>query len=92
MYAVETDHDAIPDIAALPVVAFEPYAEVVALLELAPWSGAAYNRNHPDAAMRTLVFGSAGEGLVVYLVLEDQRRVVVLRVLWIPEVRGSELT
>jgi hypothetical protein len=43
--AVETDHDAVPDIAALPVVAFEPYAEVVAL-----------------------------------------------RVLWIPEVRGSELT
>jgi hypothetical protein len=85
VYIVETDQDAIPDLAALPAAALSQYADVVALLELAPWSGAAYNRRHPDAAMRTLTFGSAKEGLVVYLILEDQLRVVVLRVLWVSE-------
>jgi len=35
----------------------------------------------PDANMRTHTFGSHGEGLMIYLVLDDQRRVVVRRVL-----------
>lgn len=52
------------------------------VLEVAPWSGDAYDRQRPDANMRTHAFGGHGEGLVIYLILDDQRRVVVLRVLW----------
>jgi hypothetical protein len=48
-----------------------------------PWSGRAYNRECPDGNMRALPFGPDGEGFVVYLILEDQRRVVVLRVMWL---------
>jgi hypothetical protein len=33
--------------------------------------------------MRTHPFGDHHQGLVTYLVLEDQRRVVVLRVMWV---------
>jgi len=33
--------------------------------------------------MRTLAFGKHDQGLVTYLILDEQRRVVVLRVLWI---------
>jgi len=33
--------------------------------------------------MRTQPFGPAGEGLAVYLVLQQERRVVVLSVTWI---------
>ena len=33
--------------------------------------------------MRTHTFGPHSEGLAIYLVLERDRRVVVLRVLWI---------
>lgn len=59
------------------------YAEVRALLEVAPWSGEAYNRQRPDANMRTHTFGKQGEGVVIYMILDDQRRVIVLRVLWV---------
>jgi hypothetical protein len=33
--------------------------------------------------MRTLVFGPSSEGKIVYLILEDQRRVDLLVVLWL---------
>ncbi len=33
--------------------------------------------------MRTLAFGATGQGLVTYLVLDDQRRVDVLDVVWL---------
>jgi hypothetical protein len=32
--------------------------------------------------MRSQVFGIDGAGLAIYLILENQQRVVVLRVLW----------
>jgi hypothetical protein len=32
--------------------------------------------------MRTLAFGKHDQGMVIYLILDDQRRVIVLRVLW----------
>ena len=37
----------------------------------------------PDANMRTHTFGGGGHGLAIYLVLEADRRVVILRVLWV---------
>lgn len=71
-------------IAALPREALAHYAQVLGVLELTPWNGAPYHRANPDGALRHLVFGDQGEGLVTYLVLEEQRRVDVLRVLWLP--------
>jgi hypothetical protein len=40
------------------------------------------HRNNSEGAVRQLVFGAHGEGMVTYLILDDQRRVDVLRVLW----------
>ena len=37
----------------------------------------------PDAGVRTLTFGPAGQGMITYLILEDQRRVDILDVLWL---------
>ena len=82
MYAVETDADVVAQVAALPASARLSYAELMALLEVAPWSGDSYNRQRPEANMRSYAFGPNGEGLATYLVLEDQRRVIMLRVLW----------
>jgi hypothetical protein len=59
------------------------FAELMTLLELSPWAGASYNREQPDANMRTHPFGSAGEGFIIYLVLELERRVSILRVVWL---------
>lgn len=82
MYSVESEDVALDQVAALPAEALPFYAELMTVLETAPWSGEAYNRQRPDGNMRTHVFGKHGEGLVNYLILDDQRRVVVLRVLW----------
>lgn len=83
MYSVETIPEVLDQVAALPADALTSYAEVMALLEVAPWSGEAYNRQRFEANMRTHVFGKQGEGVAIYMILENQRRVVVLRVLWV---------
>ncbi len=80
MYRVETDEQAQQQVAALPPGALSAYAEVRTLLEVNPWAGESYHRGNPDAALRTVVFG--GAGMVTYLVLDEQRRVDVLVVLW----------
>jgi hypothetical protein len=53
------------------------------LLELSPWVGTSYDREQPNANMRTHSFGPAGEGFIIYLILELERRVSVLRVVWL---------
>jgi hypothetical protein len=83
MYSVETEIDALGEVAALPAEALASYAELMTLLEVAPWSGDSYNSQRPDANMRTHTFGDGAHGLAIYLVLEADRRVVVLRVLWV---------
>jgi hypothetical protein len=82
MYSVETETAAVAEVAALPAEASPAYAELMTLLEVAPWSGDPYNVQRPDTNMRTHTFAGDGRGLVIYLVLEADRRVAVLRVLW----------
>lgn len=83
MYSVETETAAASEVAALPPEALPAYAELMSLLEVAPWSGNPYNLQRADANMRTHTFAKEGRGLAIYLVLEADRRVVILRVLWI---------
>jgi len=40
-------------------------------------------RGQADAGVRTLPSGPDQQGLITYLILEDQRRVDILDVLWI---------
>jgi hypothetical protein len=40
MYSVETEVAALDEVAALPAQALPAYAELMTLLEVAPWSGA----------------------------------------------------
>jgi glycerate kinase len=82
VYELGIDPEAAGDIGGLPASALALFAEVLSLLEIAPWSGQAYNRRRPDGNMRAVPFGRNGEGIVVYLILEDQLRVAVLRVMW----------
>lgn len=66
----------------MPAAALASYAELAVTLELAPWSGAPYDPDRPDANLRTIAFGAHSQGLAVYVILEDQRRVIVVRVTW----------
>jgi hypothetical protein len=80
LYTVTTDDESGPQIAALPAEALAAWAEARVLLEVNPWASDSYNRRNPDAPLRSLAFGSAG--MAIYLILEDLRRVDVVRVVW----------
>ncbi len=81
MYTVTTDDQAKHQVDALPAEALSTYAELRVILETAPWSGRPYHRGNPQGAVRARSFGT--HGMVVYLIVEDQRRVDVLLVLWV---------
>jgi len=83
VYQVTTDEQSQPQADALPLAALASFAEVRTALEPAPWNGAPYHRNRPDSPMRALTFGPHGEGDIVYLVPEEERRVDILVVLWL---------
>jgi hypothetical protein len=80
-------YDAVPDAVAqvdeLPVAALSAYSELIGFLELTPWEGAPYREDKPDGPMRTMPFGKRAEGMAVYVILDDQRRVVVVSVTWL---------
>ncbi len=82
MYTVTTDETSRPQVDALPPEALIPFAEARTVLEVAPWNGRPYHRSKPDSPVRTLSFGPDGQSGLVYLVLEDQRRVDLLLVVW----------
>ena len=81
-YDIEVYPDVQDQIRALPQQALHALAEAICVLELVPGKGDPYHRSNPDGSMRNLAFGPHGEGLVTYLILEDQNRVDLLRVLW----------
>lgn len=82
MYEVTTDDQSESQVTALPPEALAAFAEARVALELAPWNGTAYNSVKPESPMRAMTFGPEGQGDIVYLILEDQRRVDLLVVLW----------
>lgn len=83
MYRIVTDSAVLDQLDALPTEALSGYAQVLDVLELAPWNGRPYNEEKPDVPMRELVFGAHGEGTVTYMVLEREREVHVLVVQWV---------
>jgi hypothetical protein len=82
LYRIRTDHQARDQIAALPDDALESYAQVLGVLELVPWHGHPHNDVNPKGAVRQLLFGARNQGIVIYLILDDQLYVDVLEVMW----------
>ena len=82
MYRIEPDPSVAAQVDALPRDALLGYAEVLGVMELAPWGGESINKRNPDGEVRQLFFGPDGEGMVTYLILEREREVHVLEVQW----------
>ena len=80
MYEFVVHAEAVDQIVALPDDALDGYADAMTVLQLVPWNGPPINKANPSGAVRVL---AAKQGLVTYLVLEEQQRVDVLRVLWL---------
>lgn len=83
MYRVSPYPEAQEQIDALPHPVALGYAEALGVLQLAPWSGLPMNDANPAGAVRQLVFGPGGYGTMTYLILDDDRRVDVITVLWL---------
>lgn len=83
MYSYEILPEARDQVDGFPIAALRFYAELIAFLELTPWDAPPYRDDNPDGNMRKILFGAKSEGIAVYLILEDQRRVVVVSVTWI---------
>jgi hypothetical protein len=57
VYSVGSEQHAVEQVAALPAEALPRYAELMTVLETAPWGGEAYDRQRPAGNMRTYLFG-----------------------------------
>lgn len=68
------------ELGALPRPALVALAEILAVLEVAPWSGDPLVDRNPDGAVRTMAFGAAG--LVTYVVVDHLDRVDLLQLHW----------
>lgn len=82
MYRIVPDPAAREGVAALPDAALPGYAEVLDVLRLKPWGGRSISDANPDGEVRQFVFGPGGFGIVDYLIVEHDREVHILRVLW----------
>jgi hypothetical protein len=80
VYRDDTDEQVLQQIDALPAAALPFFAELPTLLEVNPWGGNPVNDQNPDGPVRTLTFGREHEGLAMYLILDDVRRVELLQV------------
>jgi hypothetical protein len=65
VYSVEREQFADEQFTALPEEALPFYAELMVVLETAPWSGEPYNMQRPDTNLRTHVFGQHNQGLAI---------------------------
>ena len=80
-------YDVLPEVReyvdGMPAAALASYAELIGFMELTPWDASAYRQDKPDANMRKILFGPGSEGIAVYVILEEQRRVIVVSVTWV---------
>ncbi|MPZ80682.1 MAG: hypothetical protein GEV28_09915 [Actinophytocola sp.] len=82
-YKIEVDPEARDQIRGLPPALLNALGEVMSMLELTPWHGAPFVAANPDGSVRQIVFGHGGTTVVVYMILEHQLRVDVLKVMWV---------
>ncbi|MFZ0118902.1 MAG: hypothetical protein WAN20_06930 [Pseudonocardiaceae bacterium] len=81
MYRIVVDQETGEQIDALPYEALVPLADLLDVLTIAPWNGDPINNSHPGGPLRMWPFGVAG--ILTCLILEDQRRVDLIRVVWV---------
>lgn len=83
MYSIGKDKRIDEQISALPAESLSSFAETMAFLEITRGQDSSVDLITPRANILSKVFGPEGRGLVVYLVMERDRRVELLEVLWL---------
>lgn len=80
MYDFDVAPEVTAAIAALPTSVLPALGDVFDVLRIVPWNGPPYNKDNPDGSMRHWVFGAGDVGDVIYVILENARRVEAVRV------------
>lgn len=83
MYEVELNPGIPEQLAALPNEAALAFQELCVVAEVNPWGLDPAHETNPRGALRSALFGDPPLGLARFLILEDQRRVAVVAVIWI---------
>lgn len=83
MYRIVVYPEVVDQLAQLPAALLSDYARVLDAVALAPWNGPPINERNPDGAVRRWSCGPDAQAQVLYLVLEREREVHVLQVLWL---------
>lgn len=82
MYDFDVAPEVTATIAVLPDSVLPSLGEIFDVLRIAPWNGPPYNEDNVEGAMRHWAFGPGNVGDVIYLILENARRVEVVRITW----------
>jgi hypothetical protein len=82
VYTLRSSDQVDDQISHLPRDALPAFAEMRAVLEVAPWSGESLTDANPNAPVRSWTFGPDGRGVIYYLIQERDRLVDLLDVLW----------
>jgi hypothetical protein len=80
-YTLDLDPVVRAAVKAMPPNVLEAFAQALDVLRLVPERGKPLNKDNPDGGVYQLPF--AKDGLITYLLLEDQQRVDLLRVVWL---------
>jgi hypothetical protein len=83
LYSYEQTPEVRQALDALPADLLVHFSELITFLELTPWAGPAYQEGNPGGNLRKMVFGPNREAMATYLVLEEQRRVIVVSLIWL---------
>ena len=83
MYSYEQTAEVADALESMPVELLGHFAELITFLELTPWAGQPYQPRNPGGSLRKMTFGPNGEALATYVILEEQRRIVVVSLIWI---------
>jgi hypothetical protein len=74
VYSYEILPEARDQVDGLPSVALISYAELITFVELTPWDAPSHREDKPDGNMRKIVFGRAGDGLGIVILVELRAR------------------
>jgi len=80
-YSVILAGQAEEQVATLPRPGLVAYLAAHVEIAIDPWSGRPAG-DDDEGRMRTITFGPEGQGLAVFLVLERDERVYVVKVVW----------
>lgn len=82
-YRVERSPKVQAQLATMPRVAQLAFEDLCERLAVDPWDCEPVNRRNPMGNLRQTVFGDRGQGMALLLIIDREKRVVVVDSVWL---------